>query len=98
MFQRLGNLSLWIVGLILIVVAALVFIGLGDLLSVPDFGGPPPAAERSVVAQPTPPAAQPAIFTPTPGPGAPALATQVVASPETSPPAATPTGEATATP
>lgn len=98
MFQRLGNLSLWIASLIVIVIAAVVFIEMVQLFHMPGFGGPPPAAERSIVAEPTPPALEPAVFTPTPGPGAPALATAVVASPQVPPVPGTPTAEGTATP
>lgn len=44
MFQRLDTLTLWIAGLILIVISALLFMESLQMVEVPGFGGPPPAA------------------------------------------------------
>lgn len=87
MFQRLGNLSLWIASLIIIVIAALAFIQLARSLEVPDFSGPPPAAERSGAAEPILPVLESAVFLPTSGSGE--FATHVVSSSEAPPEAST---------
>ncbi|HYN86895.1 MAG TPA: hypothetical protein VER55_00125 [Ardenticatenaceae bacterium] len=89
MFQRLGTLSLWVGGLIVITVTAFALIAVTRVLNVPGFGGPPPAAERSVPATPTPiePVLEPPITTATPGAAAPAIATESAEDPDDRTPA-----------